>query len=462
MNAWSGDHLGMYHSLSTIDRSGGEADGTRSYAVTGYLLPNAQRPNLRVLTEALVERLVVSPDGTVSGVEFEHGGNCHKVSVKKEVVLSAGVVSLSQLPFPILCSYGNVVMLLLWRLQGLIILATLFSHQQTTNTKTKFKTPQILELSGIGNPSILTAAGIKPIINNPRIGENFHDHPATGFGYELADGEHSLDSMQDPSYVETVMAEYASTRSGPLSTGGAAMGFVSYADLATPAEVLALQDLMLSPTHGGHTPEAKQLLAQGIASKDEASIQIVLLPASLNVKHAYDQTKFFEQPPEMAGKHGFLLGACIARPLSVGTVHIASSDPKVDPEIDPAYLSHPADVEIFSKGLAIVEKMVNTSPFKEKVKRRYYPDGPLDLSDKKAVETYVRGNVATEYHPLGSCAMGKEGVGAVDDRLKVYGCKGVRVVDASVIPLHVSGNIVATVYAVAEKGADLIKEDWKL
>jgi len=326
----------------------------------------------------------------------------------------------------------------------------------------QFKTPQILELSGIGNPSILTAAGIKPIVNNPRIGENFHDHPATGFGYELADGEQSLDSMQDPSYVETVMEEYASTRSGPLSTGGAAMGFVSYADLATPAEVSALQDLMLSSTYGGHTAEAKQLLAKGIASKDEASIQIVLLPASLNVKHAYDQTKFFEQPPEMAGKHGFLLGACIARPLSVGTVHIASSDPKVDPVIDPAYLSHPADVEIFSKGLAIVEKMVNTSPFKEKVKRRYYPDGPLDLSDKKAVETYVRGNVATEYHPLGSCAMGKEGVGAVDDRLKVHGCKGVRVIDASVIPLHVSGNIVATVYAVAEKGADLIKEDWKL
>ncbi|MAD87594.1 MAG: hypothetical protein CL912_31940 [Deltaproteobacteria bacterium] len=93
MNAWSGDHLGMYHSLSTIDRSGGEADGTRSYAVTGYLLPNAQRPNLRVLTEALVERLVVSLDGTVSGLEFGHGGKSYKVNVKKEVVLSAGVVS---------------------------------------------------------------------------------------------------------------------------------------------------------------------------------------------------------------------------------------------------------------------------------------------------------------------------------------------------------------------------------
>lgn len=92
MNAWCGDHLGTYHSLSTIDRSGGEADGTRSYSVTGYLLPNAQRANLRVLTESLVERLVISNEGAVSGVEFEHGGKSHKVLVKKEVVLSAGVV----------------------------------------------------------------------------------------------------------------------------------------------------------------------------------------------------------------------------------------------------------------------------------------------------------------------------------------------------------------------------------
>ncbi|KAH6721850.1 glucose-methanol-choline oxidoreductase, partial [Leptodontidium sp. MPI-SDFR-AT-0119] len=149
-------------------------------------------------------------------------------------------------------------------------------------------------------------------------------------------------------------------------------------------------------------------------------------------------------------------------PLSVGTVHISSSDPKVDPDIDPAYLSHPADIEIFSKGLAMIDKIVNTSPFKEKIKRRYHPDGPLDLSDKKAVEIFLRGSIGTQYHPLGSCAMGKEGVGAVDDRFMVYGGKGVRVVDASVIPLHVSGNIVATVYALAEKGADLIKEDWKL
>ncbi|KAG4436057.1 hypothetical protein IFR05_008447 [Cadophora sp. M221] len=416
MNAWCGDHLGTYHSLSTIDRSGGEADGTRSYSVTGYFLPNAQRANLRVLTEALAERLVISDEGVVSGVEFEHGGKSYKVLVKKEVVLSAGV----------------------------------------------FKSPQILELSGVGNPEILKAAGLKTIVNNPRVGENFHDHPATGFGYELVDGEQSLDAMQDPSYVQSAMAEYGTTRNGPLSSGGAAMGFVSYADLASSSDISSLQDLVLSPDHTGHSPAVKDLLAKGIASKDEASIQVVLLPASLNIEEGYEQPKLLAPPPQMVGKNGFFLAACIARPHSVGTVHITSSDPKKDPEIDPAYLSHPADIEIFAKGLQIMDKMVSTSPFKEKIKRRYHPEGPLDLSDKTAVETYLRGNVATEYHPLGSCGMGKEGVGAVDERLKVYGCKGVRVVDASVIPLHVSGNIVATVYALAEKGADLIKEDWGL
>ncbi len=93
MNAWSGDHLGTYHSLSTIDRSGGEADGTRSYAVTGYLLPNAKRSNLHVLTEALVSKLLVSEGGVVSGVGFIHVEKTHTVQTKKEVILSAGVVS---------------------------------------------------------------------------------------------------------------------------------------------------------------------------------------------------------------------------------------------------------------------------------------------------------------------------------------------------------------------------------
>lgn len=89
---WNGDHMGFHHSLSTIDRSDGDMTGTRSYSTTGYLIPNAGRPNLKVLTEALVTKLVISEAGEVTGVEFLHLEKSHTVLTKKEVVLSAGTV----------------------------------------------------------------------------------------------------------------------------------------------------------------------------------------------------------------------------------------------------------------------------------------------------------------------------------------------------------------------------------
>jgi choline dehydrogenase-like flavoprotein len=154
-----------------------------------------------------------------------------------------------------------------------------------------------------------------------------------------------------------------------------------------------------------------------------------------------------------------LLAACIARPFSAGSCHITSSNPRDDPAIDPAYLSHPADIDLLQKGLQLIDKVVSTSPLKEKIKKRYDPQA-LDLNDRKQVAEYLRGNTGTEYHPIGSVSMGVKGTGAVDNRLRVWGCKGLRVVDASIMPIHVSGNIVATVYAIAEKASDMIKEDW--
>lgn len=298
-------------------------------------------------------------------------------------------------------------------------------------------------------------------MDNPRVGENFQDHPATAFGYELVEGEKSLDMLQNEADLQAAMTSYMTEKSGPLSSGGAAMAFVSYADLATSSEVAALQKSILSQDDKGLDGAAKELIADSLADHGYGSIQIVLLPASLNATRVYDQVALLQPPPEQLGKQGIVLAPCVARPVSSGSIHITSSDPQIDPAIDPGYLTHPADIELLAKGLQMVEKMVSTSPFKEKIKRRYHPE-VLDLSDKKDVEAYVRKHCATEYHPMGSVAMGKKGVGAVDDRLKVWGTKGLRVVDASVMPLHVSGNIVATVYAIAEKASDLIKEDWGL
>ena len=415
-NAWSGDHLGTFHALSTINRSSGAMNGTRSYAVTGYLLPNAQRPNLHVLTEALASKLSITADGSVTGVEFLHSGKSYTVKAKKEVIVSAGVV----------------------------------------------KSPQILEISGIGNPAILEKAGVKCVVKNLRVGENLQDHPCTVCGYELVEGEKSVDMLQDPAEAEKAITEYMTTQSGPMSSGGSATAFASYADLASSGEIEAVQKSILTPQTGGLNDRARELIAEGLAKSTDGSIQIILLPASLNIDHVDDQVIALQPPPEQLGKQGFCIAACVQRPVSSGSCHIKNSDPQDDPTIDPGYLSHPADLELLSKGMELISRMVSTSPFKEKIKRRYNPVDSVDLSNEKTRKAFIEKHIATEYHPIGTVGMGKEGVGAVDYTLKVYGTKGLRVVDASVMPMHVSGNIQSTVYAIAEKASDMIKAEWKL
>lgn len=103
----------------------------------------------------------------------------------------------------------------------------------------------------------------------------------------------------------------------------------------------------------------------------------------------------------------------------------------------------------------MLDKASNSKHIKDKIAKRLHPPGG-DLSDTKQALDHTYNFHLSEYHPCGSCAMGD----AVDTRLRVKGAKNLRVVDASIFPNHVSGNIVSSVYMVGEKGADLIKEDW--
>ena len=142
-------------------------------------------------------------------------------------------------------------------------------------------------------------------------------------------------------------------------------------------------------------------------------------------------------------------------PASRGSVHVTTSNPMDDPAIDPAYLTHPADVEVLAAGVRYLEKVSRSSHLQDKVQCRIRPDPSVDLLDLEQAKKEVKRTCLTEYHPCGTCAMGE----VVDERLRVRGVKGIRVVDASIFPNHISGNIMATVYAVAEKAADLVKED---
>lgn len=236
--------------------------------------------------------------------------------------------------------------------------------------------------------------------------------------------------------------------------------FTSYASLSTPSEIAALQEKILSPTHIGHTALVKQILAEDIANPKSANLQLVLVSASLNPNNVESVLRARMTPQEQLGKHGITIAVGVQRGISVGSVHITCNDPLMDVALDPKFLSHPADLDILSKGMELLTKLTTTSPLKEMIAKRYSPAPEMKFESKEEVEKYLRSHTATSYHPIGTVAMGREGEGAVDERLRVWGCKGLRVVDASVIPLHISGNIISTVYAVAEKAADMIKVDW--
>lgn len=167
---WSGDHIGFYHTLGSVCRTGPDR-GKRSYAARGYYEANRARPNLKVLCEALVNRVVL--DGTkATGVSISHQGREYEIPSRREVIVCGGTI----------------------------------------------KSPQILELSGIGDRAVLEAAGVQCRIENPAVGANLQDHSLTLAVYELQPGTISLDTLQrDPQAMQDAKKQYAESRGGILS-----------------------------------------------------------------------------------------------------------------------------------------------------------------------------------------------------------------------------------------------------
>lgn len=402
-----GDHLGFFSSLTTIDRK--VRKGTRSYAATAYLLPNTRRPNLRVLTEALAMKVILQGN-VASGVRIHCAGQTHDIRATREVILSCGT----------------------------------------------YKSPQILELSGIGDPKILAPVGVQCTIPLPGVGASLQDHVLTAAIYELKDGFSSFDSLRHAHNLQEHLDMYAKESKGILGAATSGMGFLPYTKMVSPEEVeRTCQKIFESP---GKTPfERKQLeqVAKQLKSPISGNIQYILMQGTMGVEEvAGDQGKFQKTLNEN-DRDAFTLVSCVEYPASRGTVHITSSDPAKNPAVDPAFLSHSADVDVLATALGFSDKIAQSPALKDKVHRRAYPPESVDLHDHASASEAVRDFCLTEYHPCGTCAIGQ----VVDERLKVYGVQGLRVVDASVFPGNVSGNILSTVYAVAERAVDLIKED---
>jgi choline dehydrogenase len=274
--------------------------------------------------------------------------------------------------------------------------------------------PQILMLSGIGPGEHLREHGIAVVSDVPGVGENLHDHPYTTCTYRTAP-ENSLNPQLKGLRVAWHALTYYLAKRGPLTNG---------ASQATA-------------------------LARGLPDAPCPDLQIVFRPMS----HVFDSSgKIAPDPiPRVTG------GVAYVRPKSRGRLLLKSADPRQAPAMSANYLTVASDEAGLLAGVKIVRRIFQTEPIRSRILGEDAP-GDACRTDKDLRE-YLHNAANTFCHPAGTCKMGQDAMAVVDERLRVRGVESLRVIDASIIPALPSAGPAPAVFMIAEKGADLIKED---
>ena len=343
-----------------------QKNGKRCSAAVGYLNPVKHRSNLTILTDTIVDKVILDNLRAVS-VKCKTKNKDNKIHAKKEILLCGG-------------AYGS---------------------------------PTILMRSGIGNENFLRSKDIECLVNLKGVGENLQDH---------------ID------YISSHRVDSWDLFGSPFKT----LKFTLRAPFELVKYILASKGMWTS-----------NLAEGGAFIKSDESLEVPDLQLHFTVAMVEDHGR------ESIWGNGFSCHVCLLRPKSVGTVHIASKDPNEDPIIDPNFLSHDDDMQTLVKGYKKMMKIMNTEPLKQFNNIR----NPININDDKAIESAIRTRSDTIYHPVGTCKMGNDDMAVVDSNLKVKGVSGLRVVDASIMPTLIGGNTNAPAMMIAEKAADLIKDD---
>ncbi len=340
-------------------------DGLRDTTARGYLHPVLGRRNLTVATRALATRIVLER-GRAVGVEYLARGERAVARAEREVVLCGGAIN----------------------------------------------TPQLLMLSGIGDPDHLRETGIAPAVALRGVGRNLQDHYATGLLHE----------RREPGpFVHCTRADrlaFAFARGYLAGTGPATdvpSGFMAF----------------IKTDPGLAVPDIQLLFRSG--SRDAG-------PWFPGIRKPW--------------KDAFVCRPILLRPASRGRITLRSSNPQERVRIWQNFLAEQSDVDTLRAGLKEL-RAVAAQPALDPFRGRELAPGPEVRSDA-ALDAYIRSAPATAHHPCGTCRMGTDAEAVVDGALRLNGVAGVRIADASVMPGLVGGNINATVIMIAEKAADLI------
>jgi choline dehydrogenase-like flavoprotein len=341
--------------------------GRRWSAARGFLKPALSRPNLKVVTSALIDRVEIA-DGRATGIVYRQGGETRRASARGEVILSAGAVA----------------------------------------------SPPILERSGVGDPEILNANGVEPLIELPGVGRNLQDHLQIRPVYKVS-GIRTLNGDYANLFRRAMMGvNYALRRRGPLTMAPSQMGaFVR------------------------SSPEF-----------ETANLEFHFQPLSLD-----------NWGDGLHGFDAFTASVCNLRPTSRGSIHLSGPNPETQPDIRPNYLSTEEDRRIAVDSLKWARRIVSQPAFAAYRPEEYKPGAHVASDDDMLVAAGDLGT--TIFHPVGTARMGPDGDrnAVLDERLRVRGVAGLRVIDASVMPAITSGNTNSPTIMIAEKGAAMILED---
>jgi len=395
----TGNAFGGYFCPHNLDPK----TATRSSAEEAYYASAEARANFHILTGNLVSRILTEKCNDteavkVTGVEFSASANAtrQQTKAKREVILAAGTLH----------------------------------------------TPQLLQVSGIGEASLLESINVETVVDLPAVGYNLHDHLSIAVVNILNTTILTNTLTTNTTFAAQAREQYDNDRSGPLTspTGD----FLLFLPVQTYSN--ATQSILSQAVAGGSSaslpPNTPAEVARGYGAQFD----------SLNKKLQANDSAMMEV---IWADGVMVLG--LQHPYSRGSVKASSSSMFDAPVADVGFLRNEVDTALlregvhFARRLAAAPSILSLNPFEVS------PGG--NVTADADIDAFIRSTASTLYHPAGSCKMGsREDGGVVDQNLKVYGVEGLRIVDASVMPILPASHIMTTVYATAEKAADIIKE----